>query len=401
MEYQFNKQSKLLQTWLARAALLALLSTQGCGSEKTTIESNTKLPENAEKDVAEEHHVKLQTLRVTRSIVPHNIEFPGKVMALPDHSISISPNIAGKISHILVVPGQRVRKGQLIATLNDQQLRAQLLQANAPQKAALNAVTQAKISLELAEKNLSRAEALFEKDIVAEKDVVTARSQALLAKSQVEAAEAKVSEAMLAPAHLTTQMAFTKVYSPISGVVAHRFLNVGNAADPSTPIAHIVNLDKVMINANMPADSAANPRAGQSASITTVAEPGVIYHGKIESISPTVDTVNNTISIEILANNDHSRLKEGQQVTVSILTSSAIAVLVPTTAIVPGQDDPSENYIYTVKKGKVNRTRVTLGQKRNGHTAVLDGLNEGDEIVTSGAYGIRDGAILDRGNEER
>lgn len=410
MEYQCNRHNKQVMTWLAAAvSLLTLLATQGCSSEQTSIRPNSTPAKKAEAEPAEaepaeaveEHHVKLPTMRVSRSTVPHNIEFPGKVTALPDHSISISPNIAGKISQILVVPGQQVKKGQLIATLNDQQLRAQLLQATAPQKAALNAVAQAKISLDLAEKNLSRTEALFDKDIVAEKDVVTARSQALLSKSQVEAAEAKVSEAMLAPAHLATQMTFTKVYSPISGVVAHRFLNVGSAADPSTPIAHVVNLSQVMINANMPADSAANPRVGQSASVTTVAEPGVIYYGKIESISPTVDSINNTISIEILTSNDHSRLKEGQQVTVAIGTSSASAVLVPITAIVPGQDDPSENYIFRVSNGKLNKTKITIGQKKNNQVPVLKGLNDGEEIVTSGAYGIPDGAILDRGNEAR
>ncbi len=344
-----------------------------------------------------EHHVQLPIITVKRTVVPQTIEFPGKVSALPDHSVSISPNIAGKITKVMIVPGQQVLKGQLIALLDDRQLRAQLQQATVPQRAAVNAVAQAKIALDLAQKNLARTEALFDKDIVAQKDVIAARSQEQLSKSQVEAAEAKVAEAEVAPAHIATQLAFTKVYSPLSGVVAQRFLNVGSAADPATPIAHIVNLNQVMINANMPADSPANPRVGQTATITTVAEPGVTYRGLIKSISPMVDPNNNTVSIELLATNDHGRLKEGQQVNVFIETLSTNAVLVPETAIVPGHDDPAEHFVYLVRDGKLKLQKVIVGSKRNNQVPVLQGLAEGDEVVQSGGYGVPDGATLDRG----
>ncbi|OQR26338.1 hypothetical protein BWR59_31725, partial [Pseudomonas sp. Bc-h] len=174
--------------------------------------------------------------------------------------VSVTPNIAGKITRVLVVPGQKVSKGQLIALLDDQQLVAQLQQTTAPQRTALNQVVQAQIALDLAQKNLTRSEALFAKDIVAEKDVVAARSQVDLCKAQVEAAQARVAEAKAAPLNVTTQLAWTKVVSPISGVIAQRFLNVGDMTDPSKPIAHVVNLNTVIVEANMPADSPAEPK---------------------------------------------------------------------------------------------------------------------------------------------
>jgi len=381
---------------------VAVVLLHGCTMEHSVIEDpKTESASPAPEPESEEHQVQLQTMRVKRTNVPTTINFPGKVSALPDHSVSVSPNIAGKISRVTIVPGQRVSKGQLIAILDDQQLLAQHQQASAPQEAALNAVAQAKINLDLAQKNLSRSEALFEKDIVAEKDVVSARSQALLAKSQVEAAQAKVAEAKLAPAHIATQLAFTKVYSPLSGVVAKRFLNVGSAADPTTPIAHIVDLNNVIIDASMPADSSVDPQVGHTAEITTVAEPGVKYKGRIKSISPTVDPTNNTVSIELLAKNDHGRLKEGQQVTVTITTASSQAVLVPETALTPSQEDPSDVNVLVVREGKVKLTPVSTGTKHNGQVPVLKGLANGDEIVKSGGYGIPDGAVLDRGQKEK
>lgn len=350
-----------------------------------------------EEEVEPEHHVSLPTMRVTATLVQKHLTFPGKVMALPDHSVSITPNIAGKITKVLVVPGQKVSKGQLIALLDDQQLVAQLQQTTAPQRTALNQVVQAKIALDLAKKNLTRAEALYAKDIVAEKDVIAARSQVDLSKAQVEAAEARVAEAKAAPLNVATQLAWTKIVSPISGVIAQRFLNVGDLTDPSKPVAHVVNLSKVIIDANMPADSPAEPKEGQTAFITTVALPGIKYGARITAISPVVDTARNTVSIQLLCQNEHGRLKEGQQVVVSIGTVATKAALVPQTALVPGADDPAEHFVYVVRGGKLKLTKVVVGDAEDGQVPVFEGLSDGDELVISGAYGVPDGATLDRG----
>lgn len=358
-------------------------------------------PAKPEAEPEPEHHVSLPTMRVKTTTVQKRLTFPGKVIALPDHSVSVTPNIAGKITRVFVVPGQHVAKGQPIALLDDRQLKAQLQQMTAPQRAALNQVVQAKISLDLATKNLSRMEALFDKDIVAEKDVIAARSQVDLNKAQVEAAEAKVAESKVAPLDVTTQLAFTKVVSPIAGVIAQRFLNVGDMTDPAKPIAHVVDLSSVIIDANMPADSPADPKVGHRATITAAALPGIEYSAQITAISPVVDTVNNTVSIQLLCANQYGKLKEGQQVGVSIATTAATAALVPQTALVPGADDPSEHFVYLVRGGKLKLTKVVVGDAQNGQVPVLEGLTTGDEVVSSGAYGVPDGAILDRGDHAK
>lgn len=376
------------------ALYATMLCLHGCSStdQKATVKIAEKNSDATEEKVP---RVNLPTTRVQRSIVNEAITFPGKVSALPDCSVSISPNMAGKLTAVTVVPGQVVSKGQLIARLDDRQLRAQLLVADAPQKTALNGVAQAKINLDLAQKTLTRTESLYAKEIVAQKDVVAARSAVDLAKSQVEAAQAKVAEVKTAPAQVLTQLSFMSVYSPIAGIVAHRYLNIGSSVDPTTPIIHVVNLSQVMVNANMPADAPTNTRVGQSADITTVAEPGIIYHGQIKSISPMVDPTNNTVSIEVLTKND-GHLKEGQQVNVSISTAKISAILVPETSIVPGHEDPAENFLYVVHDNKLKLTKVKTGGKTGNNVPVLSGLNNGDEIVTAGAYGVADGAELER-----
>jgi len=386
LEYRYSK-------LIAICAICTLLLTACKKAENA--------PAKPEEGHKPEHQVHLPTMHVTSTRVQSALNFPGKVNALPDHSALITPNIAGKIIRVFVVPGQHVNKGQVIALLDDRQLVAQLEQAKAPQRAAFNQVEQTRIALDLAEKNLVRSEALFAKDIAAEKDVVTARSQVELSKAQVEAAQAKVGEAKLAPAPVTTQLAFTRVLSPLTGVVAQRFLNVGDLTDPGKPIAHIINLDSVIIAANMPADSPANPRVGHNATITTVAEAGVKYTARITSVSPVVDAINNTVLIELLARNDHGRLKEGQQVIVSVAAPATNAALVPQSALVPDNEDPSKHLVYVVRDGKLKQTKVVVGDRQGENIAVLKGLSPGDQVVTSGAYGVPDGAIFGQGEQPK
>ncbi len=354
-----------------------------------------------EKEPEEAKNVNLPTVRVTRALIPQTMEFPGKIAALPDRSVQVTPNIAGKITRVLVVPGQNVVKGQAIAILDSQELNAQMRQAIAPEQSALNQVSQAKINEDLAKKNLDRIQALFEKDISPEKDVIAAQSQLDLAKAQVEAAKAKVAEARIAPAHLKTQLAFMTVRSPLTGVVAQRFLNVGDTADPNKPIVHIVNLQDVIVNADMPADSTADPAVGQKATITTIAEENTKFIGKITAISPVVNSQGNTVPIQVQCHNQANKLKEGQTATVTIDVGARHAVTVPESALVPGDEDPSEHMVYIVRDGKLARTKVVVGAEINGRIAILKGLNDGDEIVTSGAYGIPDGTLLDRGSERK
>lgn len=378
------------------AILAMVLLCAGCSNTS----SNSPPVALEEREPESAKHANVPTIMVAKSVVTQTINFPGTVAALPDHSVSIAPNIAGKISRVNVVRGQFVKRGQIIATLDEQQLLAQLAQARAPQKGAVSQLRQAKVALDLAQKNYERIDALYKKDLVAQKDVIAAQGQVEIAKAQVESDEAHIDETKIAPRQITTQLEFARVRTPISGVVADRFRNVGDATDPNTPIVHVVDLSEIIIKADMPADSTADPRVGQTATISTAAEPGVVYTGRILSISPVVNGQTNTVSVELQARNSTNRLKEGQTVTVSISTGKREAILVPKASIVPGENDPSDQFVYVVRGDKLSRTRVVLGDTVGGQIAVLEGLNGGDEIATSGMYGLPDGTILDRGRAQ-
>jgi RND family efflux transporter MFP subunit len=280
-------------------------------------------------------------------------------------------------------------------------LKAQLEQATAAVKSAEYAVAQAQSNLQLATSNLERYRTLYQTGAVSQQSFVTYRNQAQVAQSQLSAAQAQVKQALASRSQALTQLKYTTVRSPISGIVAARLLQVGDtaagaAASPSTPVLEIVNLNPVLINANLPADQPANIRVHQSAQIRSVALPGVSFDGTVTAISPVVDPRSNTLNIQVRTPNPQDQLKVGQVVSVSITTGVHTGTLtVPQTALVPDPNNPKGKMVYTVQAGKAQPIKVKTGIERNRQVEILSGLQAGETVVAKGAYGVPAGTPIE------
>ncbi len=345
--------------------------------------------------------VRLPVVRVQRQDLPVVVSIPGTVSTLPNQSVKVSPIVPGRIVAIPVVPGQQVRRNQVIAELDSSQLKAQLDQATAAVKAVEYAVAQAQSNLQLATSNLERYRTLYQTGAVSQQSFVTYRNQSQVAQSQLSAAQAQVKQASASRSQALTQLKYTTVRSPISGIVASRLLQVGDtaagaSASPSTPVLEIVNLNTLLVNANLPADQPANVRVNQSAQIRSVALPGVRFDGTVTAISPVVDPRSNTLNIQVRTPNPADQLKVGQAVSVSITTGvHASALSVPKTALVPDPNNSNGQMVYTVQAGKAQPIKVKTGIERNGRVEILRGLQAGEAVVAKGAYGVPTGTAIE------
>ncbi len=354
-------------------------------------------PLTAPKEAPAEHHeeahaVKLPLLKVTKEKVRKVLQVPGHVSALPDHSVQVTPHITGKIERLLVVPGQQVKKGQLIAVLDDSQIQAQLRQALTPIQSANAAIKQAEAEYDLAKRELQRMNDLYANDLAAKKDVMVQETLVETSSARLAAAKARLEEVRSATGDEETLLKFTKIPSPISGVVADRFMNVGDEARPNAPIIHVVDLSEVIVDADMPADVPSKAAIGQKASVSSIAEPDQFYSATIISVSPTVDAQKNTIKIRLQCANRKDGLREGQSVTVAINTGvTTTAISVPRTAIVPDPENPKLALINVVKDGKSKRVPVVTGVETDKTIEIKSGLSENDTIIVSGAYGLPEG----------
>jgi len=341
--------------------------------------------------------IHLPVVPVTREDLQQVVTLPGTVSALPDHSVKTSPAIAGKLVEVHMVPGEHVSRGEVIAELDSRELTAKLNQAEANIREGEQSVYQAQTSLQVAEDAYKRNCELYQEKIAAAKDYVAAKGQWTTAGAQLNAAQEHLNQLRAVRSEIATQLGFTKIYSPISGVVARRFLNVGDTAEPNAPIVQVVDLDTVVIDANLPADLPAEVRVNQRASISSVALPGLLLPATVTSVSPSVDSQSNTLLIRLICHNPETRLKEGQAVSVSIITGVHKSVLtVPKTALVPDPDhlNASMVYVFLPEAGTVKSTKIQTGIESNSKVEVLTGLSDRQSVVASGAYGLPDGTHI-------
>ncbi len=376
--------AELLQHWLLMVAVLLSIPVivGGCvqvfGKPKTISAPAITLP----------------ITRVVRKDLMQVTTINGLVSALPDNSLRISPAIAGKLIAIYVQPGDVVHRGQCIARLDARQLKDQVLQAAAAVREAQQAVAQAQTNLQLAIDTYNRQLQLYVDRIAAKKDVIAAEAAYKNDVEQLKAARAHVLQLKAAQAQVATQLGMTAVLSPISGVVADRFLNVGDNTDTAAPIIHVVNLSTVIIAASLPADSNAQLHSGEPASVHAAALGNKFLPAVIDSISPTVDTQTNTVTVRLMCKNPGGDLKEGQAVSVSILSGvHRGALAVPRTALVPNPVDTQGSmlYLYNAKDDTVSSVAVKTGIENRGMVEITGGVSYGQDIVANGAYGIPDG----------
>ncbi len=433
-----NKHCHLGSHSKALLLLLACVLT-GCETANTTA------------DITTTARGELPIIAVTEKDMTNEYTVPAVVTALPDRAVKVTANVPGKVIRVMVVPGQYVMKGSLIAKLDNQVLTAQLAQAHASvesaaaqiQQAAGNvssakaqqqqavatsethtaAVKQAELNLVQATDNLQRQEKLFSAEVSAKKDEIIARNQVEIAKMQVVAAksqvhvgsgqensakaQAAVAQAQLSAAKAQLQSAaasreqvlanlhFMDVRSPISGIVAARYLNVGDTADLNTPIVQIVDLKQVFVNASVPADDSDKIAVGNTATIYGLTGATLAKQGTVSHISPVVDAKNNSVPVMILVDNINGALKDGESVKVAVTTRvDRGAVVIPRTALVPDPDIEGHYMVYKVDDNKATRTKVEIGPSTATDVEVTTGLRAGDRIIQSGAYGLPDGTVV-------
>ncbi|MGA7936208.1 MAG: efflux RND transporter periplasmic adaptor subunit [Kovacikia sp.] len=340
--------------------------------------------------------VRLPIVQVQRQNLSNIVTLTGTVNALPDHSVKVSPAVAGKLIAVLVVPGQRIYRGQLIARLDNRQVKDQIAQADAVLQGSISAVAQAQTNLTLARNTLARVQMLYNEKIAPQKDLIAAQSQVATSQEQVRSAKAQVAQARASRAQVATQLGFAELRSPISGVVARRLLNAGDTVDPVTPVLQVVDLETVVINASLPADSSAPIRIQQSARVRSAAQPGVSFPATVTAISPVVDLQSNTLAVQMRCANRQGELKEGQSVTVQITTGMHRGALtVPKTALVPDPEKPGQRLVYRFRSGKISRVPVQTGIEEGGRIEITSGLSSGEEVAASGAYGLPDGTTVE------
>ncbi|PWT91873.1 MAG: hypothetical protein C5B54_04510 [Acidobacteria bacterium] len=328
-----------------------------------TVSCKKKQEEEDEKETAVAS-VQVQTARVQRGLIRKMITVSGTLNALPDRDVKVSALVPGRIETLLVIEGNSVEKNQLIAKLNDATLQDQLRQAKA--------------TLENAQSNEQRLARLYERGIAAHKEEEDAHRDLVTAQAAYDTAR--------------TQLGRTEVRSPIQGIIVKRFLSIGEQVDGTgaDPIVQVANFDPIELVGNLPTSYLSFVHEGEEVEVKTDAFKGTTFKGLVTSILPAIDPASGSATVRIRVPNQDHRLKGGMFATASIVAEShSDALYVPVAAFVNTNDQPKVFVVGT--DSKVQERSIKPGERDTDKLEILEGVKEGETVVTTGSYGLADG----------
>jgi membrane fusion protein (multidrug efflux system) len=182
------------------------------------------------------------------------------------------------------------------------------------------------------------------------------------------------------------------VESPIQGIIGKVYVDIGSSVTPQSPVAFVVNMDKVKIYLDIPEKYLPSVSMGQEARISVDAYPGEVFTGGVVKISPIVDIYTRSAPIEIEIDNEDHRLKSGMFCRVSLAIEEHKGVIViPKESIMGFEPD---TYVYLAKDNKAVLRKITTGIRQDSHLEVIEGMQEGDLLVIMGQQRLYEGASL-------
>ncbi|MBL8376602.1 MAG: efflux RND transporter periplasmic adaptor subunit [Burkholderiales bacterium] len=278
-----------------------------------------------------------------------------------DESVTLRPEVSGRISEILFKEGERVARNSVLVRFDDSVTRAEMEQARA--------------NLALARTKFERSRDLEKKGFVS----AQARDEADSGLKVSEAA-AKLVEARLAK---------FEVRAPFSGVIGLRTVSVGDYVREGQEMVNLESIDPLKVDFRIPEVFLSQTKVGQPLQFSLDAMPGRNYEGRVFAINPLIDAAGRSIVIRATVRNPEGKLRPGMFARVRLLfDDQKEAVVVPETALVP---QGGEQFVFKVVEGRAQRARVDIGQRRDGKVEVLSGVAKDDTIVVAGQLRLREG----------
>ena len=408
---------------LAALALLLIavaIFAAACGGSRANVRKDdgaAKAPEA----------VVVTTAAAIKRDLPRFFEATGSLAG--DQQTDVAPQTSGKVVAVGVEIGSAVRRGQMLVKLDDVELKLRVDQAATQVEQAKAAVRQAeekiglrpgqafdpnkvaevaaaRVALDLAEKNLRRAEKLIESGDVSRSfyDDARARRDQLKEQYDVQLAQARqnyaaVDVARTNVANANAQLALARknlsyaiIPAPIDGYVAERTADLGEYVSPQQKVATLVRTNPLRIKIDIPEQAIPEVKVAQSVSVTTSAWPDKNFAGRVARIAPNVSATSRTLTVEAEIDNSGGALKPGQFATVRILQERAEpAVLVPSRAVVT---EAGVSRVFVVKDGRVEQRIVQTGQTEGDLIEVKTGVAADELVATSGIERLTDGVAV-------
>ena len=269
---------------------------------------------------------------------------------------NIAPQTAGRISRILVDVGDNVKKGQVVAEMDQTQL------------------AQIELQLKNNETEYNRLKELYEVGGLSKSDLDAIEMAYNVSKTQYNNLKENAT-----------------LVSPIDGVITARNYDAGDMYAMSAPIYTVEQIVPVKLLVGISETDYTKVKKGDSVEITADALPGQTFNGKVRKIYPTVDPATRTFTVEVVIDNGNSVLRPGMFARAKVNFGMNNSVVIPDVAVVK-QQGSGERFVYVLNEDNtVTYQKVVLGRRMGAEYEVLEGLSDGAKVVTGGMIRLKDG----------
>ena len=305
---------------------------------------------------------KVVTEQVTRQHIVDEIEALGTARA--NESIEIQPRISSLLETITFTEGQEVAAGEILARLEDDEIRA---------------------GLALAEANLSESRSLYDrsKSLGETQAISVSGLEQLLAQVQVDEAQVEAARARLE---------HTIIRAPFAGRVGLRRVSPGSFVDNSTVITTLDDVSSIKLDFSVPEAFLTVLIEGMNIDAHSLVYPERVFAGTVASIDTRLDPVSRAVQVRAILPNEEGLLKPGMFMSVDLKRDRGEVIVAPEQAIVP---EGGNQYVFVVADGVAEKRRVELGRRIPGFVSIEAGLTAGEAVITEGTHKVRDGSAVE------
>jgi len=276
----------------------------------------------------------------------------------PDEVVELAFETSGKIVSINFTEGTRVRKGDLLAKINDRPLQAQLEKLQAQKK--------------LIEEKEFRQRSLLTKDAISQESYDQIVTELQTNQADINLVLARISE--------------TELRAPFDGIIGLRYVSEGSYTNPSTKIARLVKIRPIKLEFSVPERYSNKVKIGYPVTFS-IDGSNSTYKASVYAIEPQVDENTRTVVIRSLYPNINEELSAGRSATITLLLSEIDnAIAIPTEALIPQMEGET---VFVYRKGKAASVRVMTGLRTESLIQITDGLKFGDTLLTTGILQLR------------
>ena len=367
-----------MKSFIVLSLMLALVACKGTNNQPSAKKQEVD-PNLVE--LSADLQKKVTLVKVGQADIREVLRIPGSIQVDEQRMARIGAPVTGRITEIDVQLGQHVKQSQALATLNSTELaQNQLVYIKALQQ------------IDLQTKAVDRARVLLEADVISKAELQRRESELSAAQAELNAAADQLQVLGMSPQGIaklskSSQMhSFSTVTARISGTVITRKVNLGQVVQPADELFVVADLSKVYAVAEVPERQIDLIEKGQEVDILIPSINDKPIKGKLVYVSDIVNPETRTVMVRSELSNTEHEIKPDMLVSMLVQSKPISKLSVPVKAIVREND---KNYVFVqIGPSKYRLREVDIGDDFNGMVAIISGVEEGETIVTDGAFHV-------------